>query len=314
MVSAIDLGLVVEAGAIAVELAADDAPGVERVVGRAVDQVEQQPRALDVAEEAVADAGAFGGALDQAGDVGEHELAALVADNAELRPERRERIIANLGRRVADRIEEGRLAGIGQAEEADVGKQLQAQPDPHFLAGIAGLVLARGAVGRGLVAGVAAPAHAALEEGDALADLGEVGKQRAVLVIGEDLGADRNLDDEIVTAGAGSVRARPAFAAWGPEMLGVAEVDQRIEAGDCLENDIAALAAVAAVGAAELDEFLAAEADGTGAAGARADENLGLVEEMHVAAELGDERAKGNLDDANRSSLRYRDHSELFCG
>ena len=66
-----DLRLVVEAGAVAVELAADDAPGLDRVVAGAVDQVEQQPRALDMAEEAVADPGAFGRALDQAGDVGE---------------------------------------------------------------------------------------------------------------------------------------------------------------------------------------------------------------------------------------------------
>ena len=50
-----------------------------------------------MAEEAVADAGAFGGALDQPGDVGEDELAALVADHAELRAERGERIFADLG-------------------------------------------------------------------------------------------------------------------------------------------------------------------------------------------------------------------------
>ena len=63
--------------------------------------MEQQPRALDMAEEAVADAGAFGGAFDQPGNVGEDELAALVADDAELRAERGERIIADLGRGVA---------------------------------------------------------------------------------------------------------------------------------------------------------------------------------------------------------------------
>ena len=137
---------------------------VDGILAERVDQVEQQPRALDMAEEAVADARAFGRALDQPGNVGEHELAALVADDAELRAERRERIVADLGRGVGDRVEEGRLAGVGQADQADVGEQLQAQPHPHFLARHAGLVLARGAVGRGLVAGVAAAAHAALEE------------------------------------------------------------------------------------------------------------------------------------------------------
>ena len=43
-----------------------------------VDQMQQHGAALDVAEEAVAEARAFVRALDQAGNVGEHELAALV--------------------------------------------------------------------------------------------------------------------------------------------------------------------------------------------------------------------------------------------
>ena len=99
-----------------------------------------------MAEEAVADAGAFGRALDQPGNVGEDELAPLVADDAELRAERRERIVADLGGGVGDRVEEGRLAGVGQADQADVGEQLQAQPDPHLLARPAGC---RAGAGRG---------------------------------------------------------------------------------------------------------------------------------------------------------------------
>ena len=101
------------------------------------------------------------------GNVGDDEFAALVADDPQLRAQGRERIIADLCAGVADRIEERRLAGIGQSDETDVGEQFEPQPDPHLLAGDAGLVLARGAVGRGLVAGVAAAAHAAMEQGDA---------------------------------------------------------------------------------------------------------------------------------------------------
>ena len=77
--------------------------------------------------------------------------------------------------------------------------------------------------------------------------------------------------------------ARAALAARRAEMLGVAKVDQRVEAGDRLEDDVAALAAIAAVGAAIFDELLAPEADGAGAARAGADEDLGLIEEMHEA-------------------------------
>ena len=67
-------------------------------------------------------------------------------------------------------------------------------------------------------------------------------------------------------------------------MLGITEVDQGIEAGHRLEDDVAAAAAVAAVGAAELDELLAPEAHRAWTAGAGADEDLGLIEEMHRGA------------------------------
>ena len=117
--------------------------------------------------------------------------------------------------------------------------------------------------------------------------VGEVGEQRALFVVGEDLGADGDLDDEVGAARPGAVRAGTTLAARGAEMLRVAKVDQRIEARDRLEHDVAALAAVAAVGAAELDELLAPERHRAGAAGARLHENLGLVEEMHCGAELG---------------------------
>ena len=41
----------------------------------AVDEMQQHAAALDMAEEAVAEAGALMGAFDQAGDVGEDEFA-----------------------------------------------------------------------------------------------------------------------------------------------------------------------------------------------------------------------------------------------
>ena len=58
----------------------------------AVDQVQQHAAALDVAEEAVAEARAFCGAFDQAGNVGEHELARRRSSTTpRLRMQRRER-------------------------------------------------------------------------------------------------------------------------------------------------------------------------------------------------------------------------------
>src|SRR3546814_15728941 len=79
----------------------------------------------------------------------------------------------------------------------------------------------------------------------------------------------------------GAVAPGAGGAAFRLEMLGIAKVDQRVEAGDRFEHHVAALAAVAAVGAAIFDIFFTPETDGAGAAVAGLHENLGLVEEMH---------------------------------
>src|SRR5262249_7465285 len=148
-------------------------------------------------------------------------------------------------------------------DEADIGQKLEAKPDPHLLTGLAGLVLARRAIGRAFVTRVPAAAQASLQQRDTLPRLGKVGDEAALLVIGQDLGADGHLDDEVVAAGPCAVGTRAPLAPRSTEVLRVAEVDERIEARDSLEDDVASLAAVAAVRAAELDELLAAETNGS---------------------------------------------------
>ena len=56
-----------------------------------------------------------------------------------------------------------------------------------------------------------------LQEDDPLALLGQIGEQGALLVVGEDLGADRDLDDQVLAARAGAVgaRRRPCRGARG---------------------------------------------------------------------------------------------------
>ena len=121
-----DLGLVGEAVAIGFELGAHGLVGLAGVLAGAVDEMQQHAAALDMAEEAVAQAGAFMRAFDQAGNVGEHEFAAVDADHAELRMQRGERIVGDLRLGGAHGREERRLAGIGQADDAGIGDQLEA--------------------------------------------------------------------------------------------------------------------------------------------------------------------------------------------
>ena len=69
---------------------------VRAVERREVEHVHEQPRALDVGEEVVAEPGAVARALDQPRDVGDHELAVVGVERAEHRLERRERVGGDL--------------------------------------------------------------------------------------------------------------------------------------------------------------------------------------------------------------------------
>ena len=61
---------------------------------------------------------ALGGALDQAGDVGEHELAVLGVERAQHRLERRERIVGDLRRRPREPPQQRRLARVRLPDQA----------------------------------------------------------------------------------------------------------------------------------------------------------------------------------------------------
>ena len=66
--------------------------------------------------------------------------------------------------------------------------------------------------------------------------------------------------------GAVAVLAHAMLALLGLEVLLVAVIDERVEALDAFGPNIAAAAAVAAVGPAELDELFPAKRDAAGAA------------------------------------------------
>src|SRR5690606_16141507 len=95
------------------------------------------------------------------------------------------------------------------------------------------------------------------------------------------LGAYGDAQDYVLALGAVHLAALAVVAGLGLEMLLVAEVDQGVQPIGRLDPDVAALAAVAAVGAAVGNEFFATERDGARAAVAGANIDLGLIEELH---------------------------------
>ena len=95
-----------------------------------VEHVDEQPGALDVRQELVPEPGAAAGALDQPGNVGDHELAVVGLERPERGLERRERVVGDLGVRARQARQQRRLAGVWQPDQADVGDQLELQRDP----------------------------------------------------------------------------------------------------------------------------------------------------------------------------------------
>lgn len=102
-----------------------------RGVGAAhIDHVQEDAAALDVAEELVAKALALAGAFDKARNVTEDERAVADRDDAEVGDERREGIVGDFWPGPADDGDECRLADVREADDADVGDELQFERDP----------------------------------------------------------------------------------------------------------------------------------------------------------------------------------------
>ena len=149
------------------ELLADDVVVPLRVARRAVDDVDEDPRPLDVAQERVPEPGARAGALDQPGHVGDGRPPLVVlaeVHDPEVRLERRERVVGDLGRGRGDRREDRGLAGVRQPDQADVGDQPQLEPEPALGAGLALLGVLGRLVGGRLEVRVAEPAAAAARD------------------------------------------------------------------------------------------------------------------------------------------------------
>ena len=131
-----------------------------RRLGRGeVDQHAQHAGTLDVAQELVAEPAPLAGTFDQPGDVGDHEVGLVVErHDPEVGLERRERVVGDLRLGGRDHADQRALAGVGEADQRDVGHQLQLELEPALLAVLALLGEARRPPPVAEELGVAAPA------------------------------------------------------------------------------------------------------------------------------------------------------------
>ena len=217
----------------------------------------EQAAALHVGQELVPEPGAGAGSLDQAGDVGDHELAVVPLERAEHRLDRGERVVRDLRLGAGEPSEQRRLAGIREPDEAGVRLEPQLQLERALLARQPALGEARRLARGGGELLVAASAAAAVRHDGALAVAQELPAVAGLHVLHEGPGRDAHL--EWPGRRAVLVRALAVTAALGPEVSTAAKARQVAQRGVHHEDDVAAAAAVAAVRAALRDVRLAPE-------------------------------------------------------
>ena len=145
-----DLRLRRKLGAERRELALDGLEVLDRIASgcaRDIDEMHQHLGAIEMLQKPIAEPLAFVRPFDEPGHVGDDEAAiAAQRHDAEIRGERRERIVGDLRPRGGNARDQRRLAGVGKADEADVGEQLQMKLQ---LFGLARQCLPRSAAARG---------------------------------------------------------------------------------------------------------------------------------------------------------------------
>ena len=201
--------------------------------------MQQNLVALDVAEEARAEPGAFAGALDQARDVGEHEVDVAGAHDAEVWMQRRERIVGDLRLGGAHRCQERRLAGVGQADDAASAISFSRSQMVSSSPGWPGLAWRGAWLVDDLKCALPKPPLPPLAKQRAIAGL-RPDRRAASPGPRRDLRARRHLDHAVLAVGAGAVLAHAVAAALGLEVLVVAVVDQRVEIVDACDPHVAA--------------------------------------------------------------------------
>src|SRR5207249_709257 len=123
----------------------------------------------------------------------------------------------------------------------------QFEDKPVFLAGFAGFVLARRAVGGSGEGFVPSPAGSAFGDDHFLPRFGEVAEDVAAFAVVED-GSGRHRDDDVRAIPSGLLGSAAWSAADGPPMFSIDDLGQTVGAGDGADDDAAAMAAVTAVG------------------------------------------------------------------
>src|SRR5207248_2625117 len=180
---------------------------------------------------------------------------------------------------------ERRLPRVGEPDERGVGHEAELEPEPLLLAVLPLLGEARRAPRVRKEPRVPSAAATAARRNVAVAVTDQVGDDGAVTRL--DSRALRDAHHEIVARGPGPTFARTMRARGGTAVRMVPEREQRRDVAIGPQDDVAALAAVAAVRPAAGNVRFAAEGHRPGAAVPAPHVDLRLVDELTHEARIG---------------------------
>ena len=170
------------------------------------------------------------------------------------------------------------MPALGAPRRPDVGDEREVQAQPVLFARLPGLGLAGRAVAVREKRAVAPAAAASPGHEEAVADRQDLAERLAAGLVRRRR-ARGHLDHELGAAAARPVAGSSVGPALGAELGVVAEGEEGVLVGNREQDDVAALAAHAAVGAAPGDVGLAAEAHTAATPITALDENLDPIDE-----------------------------------
>ena len=231
--------------------------------------------------------------LDDTRDIGHDErLVVPHLDNAQIGFERSEGVVGNLGFGGRHHRQQRTLSGIREPDKAHVGQHLQFEDKGTLVTLFARLGVTRRLIRRALEVPVAQTSTAALEQNQTLAILGHLTdilvRDRTILMLHDTARnrTQRHRNDYIACILSRRACAVAAFAILGKLVTLVFEVYERPILAVALKHYAAALAAVAAVGAAEGDELLTPEVARAGPAVARTGKYLHVIDKIRSCHNL----------------------------
>ena len=190
-----------------------------------IDEDDQYPGALYVAQEPMTETLAVGSTFDETRNIGDDKFKIVLHSNhTKVGFKRGEGIISNLWFRRRDPRNESGLADIREADKSNISHQFKFEVQPLFFSDLALFGKRRCSANIGKELGVALPASATGRRHPAIAMMNKVGQHLALEIMNDC--AFRDMDDQVIGASSVHLFSLTMGTARGPSMGMVLESEK----------------------------------------------------------------------------------------